>query len=89
MYVTDTDIFVHGGLGPNGKQSDLWSYSPSFNTWTKISQNGDMPPAFSRAGFSDFVHDSKKYFATSCLMTADYASDKYYVSDELYLYDVD
>ena len=33
MYASDSRIFIHGGLGTNGKLNDLWSYDAVSNTW--------------------------------------------------------
>lgn len=63
MYASDSEIFVHGGIGPYGKLKDLWSYDPVENIWRKNEQYGDVPPPFHRVGFTDFSYENDKYFA--------------------------
>ena len=81
MYASDSAIFVHGGHGPNGILNDLWSYDATRSIWSLSMQLGDMPPPFYRPGYTDFTHDSIKYFALSCFATEDLVA-----SNDLYLY---
>ena len=82
MYSTDSKIFVHGGHGPNGNLTDLWSYDPLSKSWTKAVQKGEVPPPFIRSGFTDFAHNDITYFVISC-----FATEEVFASDELYIYD--
>ena len=55
MYKSDSAIFVHGGHGSNGMLNDLWSYELRSNAWSKIEQQGDVPPPLYRMGHTDFT----------------------------------